>query len=109
MIANSEHEKENAGLSSDNICPKETQLEKKVAPSLALTIQDHLIQQGKKLFEEEIFKESVVKCSLDKDFAYLFEESGLKIKRELPISAIANSKKPEKIHNLYQKTLISWL
>ena len=50
----------------------------------------------------------MVKCSLDKDFAYLFEESGLKIKREIPQAPIANTKKPEKVYNAYERTLQRW-
>lgn len=103
-----EENKENTGISSDNFICAETQPQKK-SQCLASAIQEHLMQQSKRLLEEEIFKQSVVKCSLDKDFVYLFEESGLKIRRQKPQTAIADTKRSERVRSIYESTLLKWL
>lgn len=54
-------------------------------PSLITSIHDHLLQEDIKNIQRSLYKESAVKLSVDKEFAYLFEESAVKHPlKELP-------------------------
>lgn len=50
----------------------------KQPPNLFETIQSHIQEENRRYMKESLVKESLIKCSVDKEFAYLFEESANK-------------------------------